>query len=266
VLDVDETIAWRQAGPASGQHVALLHGLGGSRVAWDPQLEALAAAGYRVAAWDMPGYGASAAIEPLTFEALVDSVGRWLDALGAESAHVVGLSLGGMLAQHVALRMAGRVRSLALLDTSPAFGFDGSVDAQTWIESRLAPIRSGATPASMAYGVLGPIMAPGAAGLAEAVAAMARIDPDAFEGAVRCLPSHDVHDRLAEIAAPTLVIVGELDLETPPSYARHLAGGIRDSRYVEIAGAGHISNLEQPAQFNAALVDFLAGRGSSTSD
>ena len=156
------------------------------------------------------------------------------------------------------------VRSLVLCDSSPAFGFDGSTDARTWIDSRLDPIRSGATPASMAAGVFGSIMAPGAAGMAEAMAAMARIEPDAFERAVRCLPAHDVCDRLAEIAAPTLVIVGELDRETPPSYARHLAAGIRNSRYVEIAGAGHISNLEQPALFNDALVDFLdGGRGSA---
>jgi 3-oxoadipate enol-lactonase len=87
---------------------------------------------------------------------------------------------------------------------------------------------------------------------------MARIDPEAFEGAVRCLPSHDVRGRLAEIAAPALVIVGELDRETPPSYARFLADHITASRYVELAGAGHISNLEQPVQFNAALLDFLA--------
>jgi 3-oxoadipate enol-lactonase/4-carboxymuconolactone decarboxylase len=101
-------------------------------------------------------------------------------------------------------------------------------------------------------------MAPGATGVDQATAAMARIDPEAFEGAVRCLPSHDVRGRLAEIAAPTLVVVGELDRETPPTFARHLADHIAASHYVEIAGAGHISNLEQPVQFNAALLEFLA--------
>ena len=259
-------VAWREAGPSDGELVVLLHGLGGSRIAWEPQLAALSAAGYLAAAWDMPGYGASALPREWTFDSLAASAASWISGFGTGAAHVVGLSMGGMVALHLALASPALVRSLVLCDTSPAFGFDGSTDARTWIESRLAPIRSGATPASMASGVLGSIMAPGAAGVAEAAAAMARIDPDAFEGAVRCLPTHDVRERLAEIAAPTLVIVGELDRETPPSYARHLAGGIRDSRYVEIAGAGHISNLEQPAQFNAALVDFLAGRGSSTSD
>jgi 3-oxoadipate enol-lactonase len=166
--------------------------------------------------------------------------------------------MGGMVALHLALAEPALVRSLVLCDTSPAFGFDGSTDAETWIEARLAPIRAGATPASMAVGVLGSIMAPASTALAEAAAAMTRIDPAAFEGAVWCIPSHDVRDRLADIAAPTLVVVGELDRETPPSYARHLADGIRRSRYVEIAGAGHISNLERPAPFNVALVDFLA--------
>ena len=258
-------MAWREAGPPDGELVVLLHGLGGSRIAWEPQLAALSAAGYLAAAWDMPGYGASAPPRKWTFDSLAASAASWINGFGAGAAHVVGLSMGGMVALHLALASPALVRSLVLCDTSPAFGFDGSTDARTWIDSRLAPIRSGATPASMAAGVLGSIMAPGAAAMAEAAAAMARIDPDAFEGAVRCLPSHDVRERLAEIAAPTLVIVGELDRETPPSYARHLAAGIRDSRYVEIAGAGHISNLEQPAPFNDALIDFLGGSGGSTS-
>src|SRR5690349_12205610 len=158
-VDVEGPIAWREAGPRDGEHVALLHGLGGSRTAWDPQIEALAAAGYRVAAWDMPGYGASESIEPLSFGALADAVGRWLDALGAESAHVVGLSLGGMIAQHVALRLPARVRSLALLDTSPAFGLDGTTTADDWLDQRLRPLASGETPASIAPAVLKAIMA-----------------------------------------------------------------------------------------------------------
>jgi 3-oxoadipate enol-lactonase len=111
----------------------------------------------------------------------------------------------------------------------------------------------------MATTVLGAIMAPDAPVTAvdEAAAAMSRVGPTAFEAAVRCLPSHDVRERLVEITAPTLVVVGALDRETPPNYARHLADGIAGSRYVEIDGAGHISNLERPAEFNAALLDFL---------
>ena len=257
--DRDELpVAWREAGPAGGELVVLLHGLGGSRIAWEPQLAALSAAGYLAAAWDMPGYGASTPPAVWSFEALAAAAATWISGFGAGAAHVVGLSMGGMVALHLALVEPTLVRSLVLSDTSPAFGFDGSTDAETWIEARLAPIRAGATPASMATGVLRSIMAPASTAVADAAAAMARIGPAAFEGAVGCVTSHDVRHRLADIAAPTLVVVGEHDRETPPSYARHLAGAIPCGRYVEIAGAGHISNLERPDQFNAALLDFLA--------
>jgi 3-oxoadipate enol-lactonase len=243
----------------------LLHGLGGSRIAWEPQLASLSAAGYLAAAWDMPGYGASTPPREWTFDALAGAAAKWISGFGSGPAHVVGLSMGGMVALHLALAEPALTRSLVLCDTSPAFGFDGATAAEEWVEARLAPIRAGATPASMAAGMLGSIMAPAARAIGEAAAAMARIEPGAYEGAVRCLPSHDVRHRLAEIAAPTLVVVGELDRETPPHYARHLADHIVGSRYAEIAGAGHISNLERPTLFDAALLDFLAKAGDEGS-
>ncbi len=264
--DRDERpVAWREAGPADGDLVVLLHGLGGSRIAWEPQLASLSAAGYLAAAWDMPGYGASSPPGEWSFAALAAAAAMWISDFGAAAAHVVGLSMGGMIALHLALAEPALTRSLVLCDTSPAFGLDRATTAETWIEARLAPIRAGATPASMATGTFGSIMAPAATAVGEAAAAMARIDRDAYEGAVRCLPSHDVRHRLAEIATPTLVVVGELDRETPPSYSRHLADRIAGSRYVEIAGAGHISNLERPALFDAALLDFLATVGNDDS-
>jgi pimeloyl-ACP methyl ester carboxylesterase len=257
--DRDERpVAWREAGPPDGELVVLLHGIGGSRIAWEPQLSSLSAAGYLAAAWDMPGYGASAPPHEWSFDALARAAATWIRGFGEGAAHVVGLSMGGMVALHLALGNPNLVRSLVLCDTSPQFGFDGATAAETWVEARLAPIRAGATPASMATDVFGSIMAPGATAVGEAAAAMSRIGAGAFEDAVRCLPTHDVRDQLAEIAAPTLVVVGELDRETPPSYARHLADRIAGSRYTEIAGAGHISNLERPAAFDAAVLDFLA--------
>lgn len=263
-VDVDGVIAWRQAGPPDGECVALLHGLGGSRIAWEPQLVALSEAGYCAAAWDMPGYGASAPIEPLSFDALADAVGRWLDALGAESAHIVGLSLGGMIAQHVALWSPGRVRSLALLDTSPAFGLDGTTTADEWLAQRLRPLAAGETPATIAPGVLTAIMGDTVSGsiLDEAVAAMERIPSSGLAAAARCLVTHDVRDRLDEIAAPTLVIVGDHDRETPPEYAGYLADHIAGARLAVVPGAGHISNLEQPQRVNELLLEFLAANRS----
>jgi pimeloyl-ACP methyl ester carboxylesterase len=146
------------------------------------------------------------------------------------------------------------VRSLALLDSSPAFGLDGT-DPAAWKRLRLDALDAGETPASMAEPVLRSIMAPDAAdaAVAEAVASMARIPAEGLRAAVEFLPTHDVRDRLTEIAVPTLVLVGERDTETPPDYAEALAAGIAGATLVLVPGAGHVSNLEAPEAVTAAL-------------
>jgi 3-oxoadipate enol-lactonase len=251
--DVDAApVAWREAG--SGPLVLFLHGLGTTRSGFDPQLEALAER-YRCVAWDMPGYGASPPpAAGLTFPLLADAVAGLIDTLGETQVHLAGLSLGGQIALHTALRHPRRVRSLALLDSSPAFGLDGT-DAETWKRLRLDALDAGQTPASMAARVMHSIMAPGVAegALAAATASMARISAEGLRAAVECLPTHDVRERLGEVGAPTLVLVGEYDEETPLSYARALAAGIPGALLQIIPGAGHVSNLEAPEAVSAAL-------------
>jgi 3-oxoadipate enol-lactonase len=263
VRDVDATpVAWREvlvgAVDASRRPVAFLHGLGGSRVAWDPQLDALAA-GRRGLAWDMPGYGASAPLPAMTFAALADRAATWLASAGAAPAHVVGLSMGGMVALHLALAHPEVVRSLVLIDSSPAFGFDGSITADAWIEARLARLREGETPATIARGSITAIAAPGAseAAIGLGVEAMSRVTPAAYEQAVRCLVTHDVRSRLATVGCPTLVLVGELDRETPVPFSEHLATTIPVARLEVVPGAGHLSSLERPDVVNPIIADFL---------
>jgi 3-oxoadipate enol-lactonase len=257
-IDHDEhPVAWREDGPHDGDLVALLHGLGGSRTAWEPQLASLATAGWRAAAWDMPGYGVSDPPASWTFEALADAAATWISRLGGR-AHVVGLSLGGMIALHVALRHPHVVRSLVVCSSSPAFGFDGTTDAAAWVADRLAALRGAGSPAAVAPALLRSIMAPDATGIDAAVAAMARIDGEALAGAIGCLPTHDVVGRLGDITVPTLVVVGELDEETPRSYSEHLATHIQRARFEVVAGAGHICNLERPEAFDSLLLAFLA--------
>ncbi len=258
-VDVNATpTAWREAG--SGDTVLFLHGLGGSRTAWEPQLGFLGRS-HRCVAWDMPGYGKSQpGTDPLTFESLADAAAALLDALGAPTANVVGISMGGMVAMHLALRHPDRVGSLVLLDSSPAFGLDGTTNAVEWADLRLEPLARGETPADIAPAVLRSVAGPQADDtvIAEAVAAMTRISSAGLAAAVRCLPSHDVRDRLAEINCPTLVAVGDLDTETPPSYSRRLADSIPDARYREVPGAGHLSNLEAPDAVNSLVAGFLS--------
>ena len=236
----------------------LLHGLGGSRTSWAPQLEGLSSH-FRCIAWDMPGYGASAPVEPLTFAAIADAVVRLLDAAGVQRAHLVGESFGGMHALHTALGHPDRVGRVVLANTSPAFGLDGT-DRTAWRAARLAPLDAGLTPAEVAERVLTSVAGPGLSAelLAMRVAGFARIAADGLRSAVNCLPDHDVRDRLAEITSPALVIAGELDTETPVAYAEALADGLGHAELAVLPGVGHLAVTEAPAAFNRLTLRFLA--------
>ena len=255
-VDVDGPLAWREQG--RGAPVVFLHGLGGSRTSWEPQLEGLGDA-FRCIAWDMPGYGASAPVEPLTFAVIADSVARLLDAAGVPRAHLVGESFGGMHALHTVLRHPDRVGRLVLANTSPAFGLDGT-DPYAWRAARLAPLDAGLTPADIAEDVLTAIAGPGLGPdlLAMRVAGFARIPADGLRAAVECLPSHDVRERLSGIAAPALVVAGELDAETPVAYSRILAECLPAAELEVLDGVGHLAVTEAPHTFNRLARDFLS--------
>jgi len=249
-------IAHRECG--DGSPVLFLHGLGGTRYAWEPQLEDLSTS-HRCIAWDLPGYGDSAPIRPLTFPAIVEAIVGLLDQLAIDRVDVVGLSFGGQQALHLALTQPDRVGRLVLADTSARFGADGT-DPEAWMRLRLDPLDAGVTPAEMAPMVIDSITAPDFAGLERdrTIAAFTRIPAAGLRAAVECLPSHDVTARLGEIAAPTLVIVGELDAETPLAYAETLATAIPDATLVVVPGVGHLTPAEAPAEFNRLVAAFLA--------
>ena len=254
-VDVAGPLAWREQG--AGEAVLFLHGLGGSRASWEPQLEGLSDA-FRCIAWDMPGYGASVPVAPLTFATIADSVARLLDRARVDRAHLVGESFGGMHALHAALRHPQRVARLVLANTSPAFGLDGT-DPTAWRAARLAPLDAGRTPADIAEQVLTSVAGPSLdrETLAMRVAGFARIPSAGLRAAVECLPTHDVRDRLADIDAPTLVIAGECDAETPAAYSRILADGLPDAELVVLDGIGHLAVSEAPETFNQLARAFL---------
>jgi len=252
---VDGPFSWRECG--TGQPVVFLHGLGGTRSAWGPQLRALAGR-FRCIAWDMPGYGSSAPLDPLTYEGIADRLVGLLDTLSIDRADLVGLSFGGMHALHTALRHPTRVGRMVLADTSPAFGMDGT-RPEDWIRSRLAPLDQGKTPGDAAEHIVDAITAVTLTGTVrqEVVGAFAEIGVEGFRAAVQCLPSNDVRSRLAEIQHPTRVIVGELDEETPVPYATALADGLPNSDLHVLDGIGHLSPSEDPTRFNQLVADFL---------
>ncbi len=257
-------IAWREAG--DGAPVLFLHGLGGTRFAWEPQLEGLSS-DFRCIAWDMPGYGDSDPLPELGFPAIADAIAILLDQLGIEHTHVVGLSFGGQQAMHFALRHPDRLDRLVLADTSHRFGADGT-DPEAWKRLRLDALDAGLTPADIAESVIDSISAPGFTGLERdrAVDAFGQISGEGLRASIECLPTHDVTDRLCEIAAPTLVIVGDLDDETPLSYAETLAEKIPNARLVIIDDVGHLTPAENPATFNRLVSEFLSSTDRPIND
>ncbi len=256
-----EGLAWRETEPPAGQDsrevILFLHGLGGSRVAWNPQLLALGHQ-FRCLAWDMPGYGESDPLDPLTFPGIAAAAVRLLDLLDIELAHIVGLSFGGQQALYLTLNHPERVGQLILADTSSEFGADGT-DVEEWKQLRLAALDAGKTPADLAEAIIDGITGPDFAGVEreQAITAFKRIPSDGLRAAVHCLPTNNARPRLSEIKAKTLVIIGQHDQETPLAYSEILRDEIPDAALRVIPGIGHLTPSEGPDAFNALVAGFL---------
>ena len=248
----------------SGPTVLMLHGIGGGHRAFAPQVETLASLGYRAVAWDMPGYGRSAPIEPYSFKGLAQRCVDLIDALQCDSVTLLGHSMGGMVAQEVIARRPDKVNKLILCGTSAAFGkrTDGrSADAwaQQFIAQRTAPLDAGQTMADMAARLVPQMVGPAALpeGLKLAEHCMASVPAATYRRALECLVTFDRQAALAHIRVPTLLMGGELDRVAAPAVMRQMAAAIARARYAELPGIGHLMNLEAPDAFDALLLDFL---------
>lgn len=255
-------IAFQIAGD-EGEPLVFLHGIGGDAESWRPQLDSFSGE-YRSIAWDMPGYGDSAPLETMTFPALVDAVSALLDRLSIERAHLVGHSLGGMIAQAFALARPDCLRSLTLVATSAAFGkrTGGEPDLawrDSFIEQRLGPLNRGASMAELApklvRGLVGDEPDPKA--IEQAIVAMATVPEAGYRDAIQCLTTFDNENLVANIEVPALLIAGEKDPVVPPRVMRHMAKSMPNARLEVVSGSGHLVHLERPVVFNGMLSNFL---------
>ena len=242
-----------------GAALVFLHGVGGDAACWRRQLDAFGGR-YRAIAWNMPGYGGSAPLAETTFPALAQALLRLLDGLQIERAHLVGHSMGGMVAQEVGATSPGRLLSLALVATSAAFGHPDGDWQQGFLDSRLGPLDRGHSMAELAPGIVAGLVGemPDPAGLEQAVRSMSGVPEATYRAALHCLLTFDRRDALARIRVPTLLLVGEQDTTVPPAVMERMAARIEGARYVVLPHAGHLANLDQPAPFDAALAAFLA--------
>jgi pimeloyl-ACP methyl ester carboxylesterase len=210
-------------------------------------------------AWDAPGYGGSDdPKQPFSLADLADRAADLLDELKVESAHVLGVSLGGVVAQLVCHRHPRRVHSLILADTNPGGGGLPEPERSQRVNERLANLdRLGAR--GMAELRAPKLVRPNAPPelVAELTDIMAEIRPAGYRAAAIALGQTDLTPLLGAIDVPTLVIHGEQDIVVPVETGRMLADSIPGAQLVLIPNAGHVSNQEQPAMFNAAVREFL---------
>jgi len=239
--------------------VLMLHGIGGGRQAFAGQMGPLAAAGFRAAAWDMPGYGHSATVDPYDFATLAEECLELIDVLDPERLVLVGHSMGGMVAQEVIANAPERIDALVLAGTSAAFGKPDGEWQRRFVEERSAPLAAGRSMRDVATALVPTMVASGAAfaSVAAAVEVMAHVPPPTYRLALHALTGFDRRGSLAAIRVPTLLIAGAEDRNAPPAVMSGMAERIAGARYVCLDGAGHLMNFERPEAFNAALLDFL---------
>jgi 3-oxoadipate enol-lactonase len=244
----------------SGPTVLMLHGVGGGHLAFAPQVESLASSGYRAVAWDMPGYGHSAPIEPYTFKGLAQSCIALIEGLRCEQVVLLGHSMGGMVAQEVVARRPELVSRLVLCGTSAAFGSPDGAWQRDFIAERTAPLDAGQTMAQLAEQLVPRMVGPGSLpeGVRLAQHCMAQVNPSTYRRALEAMLTFDRRANLAQIHVPTLLVAGEHDRNAPPAMMKKMAKSIVGSTYFELRGIGHLQNLEAPDEFDAALLNFLA--------
>ena len=245
-------LGYAEAGGGDATPIVFLHGVGSDKSVWHPQLDHFGKA-RRAIAFDYPGYGDSdPAPKGTTRDDYADAIISAMHELGIDRAHICGLSLGGVVAIAMHHADAKRCASLILADSFAVHpdgraicerGIAASNDLRAMAEARVDLLL--AQPADPAV-------------RAEVIETMSRIAPAAYCIGAEAVWLADQRGRASDIRVPTLVLCGTEDKVTPPALSRELVELIPGARYAVIEGAGHISNLEKPDEFNRLAQEFIA--------
>ena len=242
----------------SGEPLLLIQGMSGTHVAWGEQFKGALEEGFDVVAFDNRGIGHSAPVDgPFTIAEMAADTAGLLEALGWESAHVVGISMGGMIAQELALSDPGKLRSLTLGCTY--CGGPGSMlMPEENLQKLVAGLQSGDRDQAIRTGYevnLSPAFRADESTLA-AFHEMATSVPAAnatIELQAQAIFGHDTSGRLAEITAPTLIVHGTEDGVLPFPNGELIASLMPSARFEVLEGVGHMFWWEQP-QRSAELI------------
>jgi 3-oxoadipate enol-lactonase len=243
-------------GPEGAPWIVFSNSLATNVSMWDPQVAAFKGT-FRILRYDQRGHGGTdAPAGRYTFDLLITDVLALLDALAIERPHWVGLSMGGATGLGIAERLPDRLDRVVVCDTGCA---STPTSTQQW-EERIALVAKEGIEAIVEPTVRrwhpSEMVAANAPQI-DKVRQMIRTTPaNGFIGCAAALADHDFRSAIATVTRPVLFLVGDKD-GVNPAAMRELHAALPESKYVEIEGAGHISNLDQPAAFTRAVKDFL---------
>lgn len=261
-----------EVGPADGEPVVFVHGLGGRWQSWLENLTVAAEAGHRAIAFDLPGFGASELpVEPIS----IGGYGRWVEALceelGIASAAWVGNSMGGFVSAELAIAVPERVERLVLVSAAGITVEQQRSDrllALLYRSESLAAYVAGLAVGRAAWTARRPglrraamwfvVQHPERLSAPLAYEQIGGIGTPGFLPALDACSDYPIRERLPEIACPTLIVWGRDDKIVPASDAEVFEELIPDTRKVVWDDVGHVAMLEQPERFNRLLRDFLA--------
>lgn len=247
----DITISYRLTGSAGAPALVFANSLGTDSRIWDDVLAALSDR-YRILTYDKRGHGMSdAPMGPYSLDDHVDDLLALLGHVEFNRFGLVGVSVGGIIAQRLALREPSRLAALVLCDTAAKVGDD------TLWNNRIAAIRKGGI-AAISTGILERWFAPGFKDRAPAAYAgwrnlLERCPVEGYIGTCETVRDADLTDLVSDITMPVLVVVGAEDGSTPPAIVKATADRLLNARFEIIPGAGHIPSIEQPAQLVALM-------------
>src|SRR5882762_9445925 len=240
-------------GEVGAPPVLLLHSLGTAHQLWDGVAELLSAR-FRPVQIDLRGHGlTSVPRAPYTIDDIAADVVGALEAMDIPEVHVVGVSLGGAVAQRLGVMLRGRVRSLVLVGTATSFP-----PPDFWLD-RAAAVRSAGieqfVESSVARWVsVASLGTPAADGLR---AMLRRTDPEGYAASAEALATVSLAEDAGTLDLPTLVMVGEADHSTPIGTATGLRDAISGARLKTLPGLAHLPPADAPAVVAAAIVEFL---------
>lgn len=252
-----------------GPPVVLISGLSQDHLGWMLQVPAFTAAGFRCISFDNRDAGQTAqSLAPYSIREMAGDTMGLMDALGVQTAHIIGLSMGGMIAQEIAIDAPGRVSSLTLVCTAAATEPETAGILRAWRAAR--PHCDDVDFVHMVSASLFTYRFFQQAEAVEGFLQLVRSNPfpqsaAGFQRQCDAVLGHDARDRVSRITVPTQVIVGTEDTLTPARHSRWLAERISGAKLTEVPEAAHVLSIEVPEAFNRVVIDFLQAQPKAVS-